>query len=331
MKNSSFKLMSAILIIFAIIILPIVVKAVDEANGIILEKSVNEKLIYVKDMENTEFKYAFSNGDDATSAMYVTATKDSNGKYVAILDDGNSYKNMFVMVGDDTSKASTVNLENAKSIKAGEVEEVEKLTKIIDVKTDESETSFENNDGTVVTTTIGKIVVTDEGKYQYQLIEVVDKNSSTKKLNKTAVELYNQLDTLKNADTMYDKLTAEITIRDNYKKLLNDAEWKDAKNEKEILEPENSVKDEKFLVLIQEVDENGDTVRTDVQFMTCNREDDSGEGKTETKEKKVEKKTKLPVTGESLAIYIALGVVVLAIIVLAIKMKKEKAQNNEDK
>ena len=331
MKNSTLKLIFIMFIILTLTIMPFAVKAADSAEAIILVKSGTEKIVYVKGMEEKEFKYAFSNNEDSASAMYVTATKDSNGKYAAILDDGNTYKNMFVMEGNDTSKASTIKLENAKSITSEEVEKIEKLTKIIGVKTDEKETNIKKDDGTIITTTKGKIVVTDEGKYQYQLIEVVDKNNSTAKLNDTAVELYNQLDALNNADTMFDKLSAEITIRDNYKKLLEDAKWEDAVNGKEILEPENSVKGEKYVVLIQEIDKDGKTIRTDVQFMTCDRADDAGEAVTETRDKKVEKKINLPVTGENLALYITFGVIILAIIILAVKMKKEKAKDNEEK
>ena len=178
-----------------------------------------------------------------------------------------------------------------------------------------------------MTTTTGKIVIKDKGDYQYQLLEVVDKNGSTKTLNETAVELYNQLSKLNNASKMYDKLIAEVKIRDDFEKLLKDAEWKDAENS-EILQPKDSQEGEKFVVLIREVD-GDDTVREDVQFMTCGRKDDEGVEVTEKETtKKVEKKTALPVTGENLALYVVFGIIILAIIILVIRMKK--AKNNEE-
>ena len=158
---------------------------------------------------------------------------------------------------------------------------------------------------------------------------MLDKNNSTKKLNETAVELYAQLSKLSDATKMYDKLLAEITIRDDLKKLLEDAKWEDAKKGKEIPQPEDSQEGEKFVVLIQEI-KDGDTVRTDVQFMTCGREDDEGVEKTEKQEKKViEKKTALPVTGENLALYIIFGIIILAIIILIIRMRKSKQNEKE--
>ena len=322
MKNSILKLTSMILIILlALSIMPTAVRAADNTEGVILEKTDGEKVIYIKDMDATEFKYAFSNDDNESSVAYVTALKDSNNEYVALLE---TYDYMFIKNGENTSK---IELDTLEKITEEEIKEVEKLTTIINVSTDESESKVSNNDGTTVTTTTGKIVIKDKGDYQYQLLEVVDKNGSTKTLNETAVELYNQLSKLNNASKMYDKLIAEVKIRDDFEKLLKDAEWKDAENS-EILQPKDSQEGEKFVVLIREVD-GDDTVREDVQFMTCGRKDDEGVEVTEKETtKKVEKKTALPVTGENLALYVVFGIIILAIIILVIRMKK--AKNNEE-
>ena len=325
MKNSILKLTSMILIILlALSIMPTAVRAADNTEGVILEKTDGEKVIYIKNMDATEFKYAFSNDDNESSVAYVTALKDSNNEYVALLEKDQTYNYMFIKNGENTSK---IELDTLEKITEEEIKEVEKLTTIINVSTDESESKVSNNDGTTVTTTTGKIVIKDKGDYQYQLLEVVDKNGSTKTLNETAVELYNQLSKLNNASKMYDKLIAEVKIRDDFEKLLKDAEWEDAENS-EILQPKDSQEGEKFVVLIREVD-GEDTVREDVQFMTCGRKDDEGVEVTEKETtKKVEKKTALPVTGENLALYVVFGIIILAIIILVIRMKK--AKNNEE-
>lgn len=327
MKKSSLIQISIMLIVVLVLaLIPTFVRATD-INGIILLKTDGEKVIYIKDMENTEYKYAFSDNNDATSATYLTATKDSNDEFVAFIEKGQTYKYMFVKNGENID---TVELSTLKSITEQEIKDVEKLTKIIGVNTEESTVKVSQDKGTTVTKTRGKIVITDEGDYQYQLIEVLDKNNSTSNLNETAVELYNQLSALENANKMYDKLLAEITIRDNYKKLLDEANWKDATN-KEILQPEDSQEGEKFVVLIRQV-ENEDPVRNDVQFMTCGRADDEGVEVTEKQEKKtVEKKTALPVTGENLALYIIFGIIILAIIVLIVRMQKSKEKGKRFK
>ena len=318
MKNSLLKLISIILItIFVIAIIPMAVMAAN-ADGVILEKTNGEKIVYIKGMDQTEFKYAFSNNEsDASSATYITATKDSNSEYVAFIEAGETYKYMFIQNGENTD---TVQLDSLKSITEKEIAEVEELTKIINVSTDESDSKITKDGDTTITTTTGKITITDKGDYQYQLIEIVDKNSSTEKINETALELYNQLETLNSDETkMYDKLLAEITVRDNYKKLLENATWTKAKD-KTIPEPKDSQNGEKFVVLIKEV-KDGKSVREDVQFMTCSRADDKG---VEELEKQVEKKKKLPITGENLALYIIFGIIILAIIVLTVRMNKAK-------
>ena len=314
MKNSILKLTSIILIILlALSIMPTAVRAADNTEGVILEKTDGEKVIYIKNMDATEYKYAFSNDDNESSVTYVTALKDSNNEYVALLEKDETYNYMFIKDGENISK---IELNTTEKITEEEIKEVEELTTIINVSTDESESKVSNNDGTTVTTTTGKIVIKDKGDYQYQLLEVVDKNGSTKSLNETAVELYNQISELNNASKMYDKLLAEVKIRDDFEKLLKDEKWEDAENN-EILQPKDSQEGEKFVVLIREVD-GDDTVREDVQFMTCGRKDDEG----------VEVKTALPVTGENLVLYVVFGIIILAIIILVIRMKK--AKNNEE-
>ena len=317
MKNSTLKLTSVILIIlFALSIMPTIVRAADEAEGIMLQKE-NESIVYVKGLEATEYKYAFSQNEDSSAPTYATAAKDSNGEYVAVMDNNETYNYMFI---DQEGTVTTLDLTKFKSITEEEIKDVEKLTKIIGITSDETTSNVSKEDDTTITTTRGKIVIKDEGTYQYEMLEILDKNGSTKNINQTAKELYDQLSELQKATKMYDKLLAEITIRDDFAKLVEDASWKDAKN-KEILQPEDSQEGEKFVVLIQEV-RDGNVVRRDVQFMTCDRADAEGVEVTEKEETKtVEKKVKLPVTGENLALYITLAVVVLAIIIVAIRMK----------
>ena len=317
MKNSILKLTCIVLItIFTVALMPIAVRAASNTDGIILEKADGSKIIYVKDMKTTEFKYAFSDSDDSTGATFLTASKDTNDEYVAFMEKDATAKYMFVQVEGNTN---TIELAKQKSISEDEIKEVEKLTKIIGVKTTEKDSAVSKNGDTTVTTVNGKIIVTDEGTYQYQIFEVVDNNSSTKTPNETAVDLYSQLSKLENANGMYNKLLAEIAIRDDYKKLIDNAEWEDAKKN-EIPQPGNSQNDEVFVVIIREV-KDGKEVRKDVQFMTTARQDDADVEKTP---KNVKKQTKLPVTGENLALYIVFGVIILAIIILIVKMRKAK-------
>ncbi len=325
MKSSTFKLISVIItIIMALVTMPTFVSATDTlADAIILQKS-GEKIVYVKDMSNVDYKYALTNEDNESGLVYMACMKDSKGENVALIEGEETYKYMFLQNESETYK---IELDSIKVITEDEIKDIEKLTQKIAVESSQSDSNISKEDGTTVTTTTGKIVIKDEGTYQYQMLEIVDKNNSTDKLDETAVELYSQLSKLSEATKMYDKLLAEVTIRDDYNKLLEDAKWEDAKN-KEIPQPKDSQEGEKYVVLIQEV-KDGKTVRTDVQFMTCAREDDSGVEETNTTQTKtIEKKTKLPVTGENLVLYIIFGVVILAIIILAVRIKKD--EKNEE-
>ena len=317
MKKSILKLTCIILItIFTVALMPIAVRAASDMDGVILEKADGSKIIYVKDMKNTEFKYAFSDSEDSSGATFLTASKDTNDEYVATMEKNEKAKYMFVQIEENTS---IIELAKQKNINENEIKEIEKLTKIIGVETTGTDSVVSKDGDKTITTINGKIVITDEGTYQYQIFEVVDKNSSTKTPNETAVHLYNQLSKLENADGMYNKLLAEITIRDDYKKLIDNAKWEDAKKN-EIPQPKDSQIDEVFVVIIREV-KDGKEVRKDVQFMTTARQDAEGVEKTS---KEVTKKTKLPVTGENLALYIVFGVIILAIIILIVKMRKTK-------
>ena len=105
MKNSILKLTCIVLItIFTVALMPVAVRAASNTDGIILEKADGSKIIYVKDMKTTEFKYAFSNSDDSTGATFLTAAKDTNDEYVAFMEKETSAKYMFVQVEGNTNK-----------------------------------------------------------------------------------------------------------------------------------------------------------------------------------------------------------------------------------
>lgn len=331
MKNSILKALCLNLLIVTTLIMLIPSFACateDTTSAIILEKTGGKKLIYIQNMEATDFKYAFSDDSKATDLTYTTCQKDSNGENVAVLEAGETYKYMFLATESGTE---VIEIDSMKKITDEEIEQIGKLTTIINVDTTESESVVsKSEDGTTVTKTRGKIVITDEGTYQYQIIEILDKNNSTKTLNETAVGLYENLTNLANATKMYDKLSVEIEIRDAYNTLISEATWEDV-TDSTILEPEDAQEGEKYIVLIQEV-KDGKSVRDDIKFMTCDRADDEDVEYTNTEVVKVvEKKSKLPVTGENIAIYIALTVVIIAIIAVAVRMKYLKGKENDQK
>ena len=118
-----------------------------------------------------------------------------------------------------------------------------------------------------------------------------------------------------------------MKIRDDFNLLIQNAKWNKVENG-EIMQPEDSQQAEKFVVLIEKT--IGREKIYDVQFMTCERQDAEGVENTNTVQTKtVEKKTMLPITGENVILYIALGLILIAIIAVLVRMKQLKGKNNE--
>lgn len=330
MKNLKFKVMGIIIMLTVIIsVMPSFVRAAQtDLEAVILEKTSGDKIIYIKDMNSIDFKYAFSDNENEENPEYKSCLQESNGENVALLENGKTYKYMFIAV---EGKNSVVDLSTLKKITEEEINKIESLTKRIPVDTTGSVSfSSKKEDGTAVTTTQGKITIKDEKDflYKYQLIEILDKNNTITIPNTTAVELYEQLTNFEKATKMYDKMLIQITIRDDYQSLIENAKWEEAKN-MEIMQPRDSQKGEKYIVIIQKIS-NENVVNEDVQFMTCDREDDEDVEYTNTVvTKTIEKKIALPVTGEAIALYIALGVILFAIVGVGIRMKYVKGKIND--
>lgn len=317
-----------IMLLSFLIVMPIVSKADDESLSVVkFVKQDNSNLIYINGMEKTNFSFSFTNDENATDLAYTTNLKDEDGNNLALMQ-GN-FKYMFILK-ENQQTPQIVDIQNAQSITQQDVDQLNKLTKNINVEVAEDDAQVSNENGTKVTNSREKIIIKDSGKYQYQLLKVASQNGDI--TCKDAVELYNQIhNVLPNATTMYDKLMSQIAIRDGYKKLTEDATWEDIKSN-EIYEPSDTQDGDVFIALIKKLNSQDQQDAYDLQIMTCTRKDAEGVDKTNTAvEKQVEKRTALPVTGENLALYIILAIVIVAIIVILIRMKYVKGKNDEIK
>lgn len=312
---------------------------IESEKAIILQKNDGNKIVYISGKESNEFIYALSNNDSEEDLEFQSYVKDSNGKNVIYIEKDENFKNIFIKEGEKVSK---FDINNVETITEEDILNVESLTKKINIDCEQQKTSNETKeDGTIVDKTQGKIVINDDGEYKYDIFEIVDNNSSCKELEQNAVNLYAELNKNSTYNNTYDKLVSELAIKNYYTLLVKNANWKSAEN-REIIEDENAQNDEKFLVLVGKL-ENGKITKTDIQIMNCTREDKAGKdyasyGETKQIENKAEepveneeeqvKKFALPVTGENIAIYVALGIVVIAIIVVIIRVKKLGTKEN---
>ena len=156
--------------------------------------------------------------------------------------------------------------------------------------------------------------------YSYVLTKLDDKTTDANKLFELA-------DTLKNSiDDTYTNLSLSKQFYDLYVKLMpSNSEWTAVENS-EILQPENTVEGDKYIVYIKETKGNDETV--DAKFLTCVYKEDAGVDK---EEKTITETVKLPVTFDSGAIlFTVLGIIIIALAIFVfIRIKSNKKDENK--
>ena len=111
---------------------------------------------------------------------------------------------------------------------------------------------------------------------------------------------------------------------ENYSKLVEEAEWQEVEN-MIINQPEESVKGDKYVLLLRKVDGNEETI--DAQFLTAY---DDYEPNVITEQVVKEETAKLPITSDSIVLFVVLGIVVIALVVIFIRIKVlSKKENNK--
>ena len=95
-----------------------------------------------------------------------------------------------------------------------------------------------------------------------------------------------------------------------------------------VMQPNDAQKGEQYVVYLKKLDEDGNET-IDVKLMTSYREDEEEKipGKTETRV--VKETAKLPITGDSIILFVVLAAIVIIAIIVFIRMKK--LQNKENK
>ena len=190
-------------------------------------------------------------------------------------------------------------------------------TKRIKTHIETTEPKTEIVDGVETTVTTGKLVLDNkENKYSYELIKVAN--------NADAEELFNLVEKLQKNEKLgtYENLTFASKFYDLYNKLMpKTSDWTQV-DDSEILQPENTLEGEKYIVYLK--DEQG---VVDVQFLTSVYKVEEGvKEETET----ITETVKLPVTFDSGSIlFIILAVIVLALVIVTIV--RVKANKKDEK
>ena len=333
MKKSTIKLVAfGMLVLMLLSIFTVPVKA-ETYEKVVLKKANKEFLIYYKDICNDEFEFAFSlDKSQPTDDLFTRSAKDQADEgaldvaYVdeTLYDTYFTTNKAYIWIRDNNDQmvvsADLVDLTDA--LNDGMIELVNNTTKRIDVDTTQTHEIHEMVDGVDTTVTTGKVVVDEKGgaKYSYTLTRLTDTTTKANKLFDLAEALKEDI-----SDT-YTNLSLSKQFYDLYMDLMpTDSEWTEVENS-EILQPDNTVEGDKYIVYLKE--ETADSTTVDAKFLTCVYKADEG---VEQKEETITETVKLPVTFDSGTIlFIILGIIVLALVIFAIiRVKANKKDENK--
>ena len=296
-------------------------------NVQMIKKSEKEYIIYVSNLIGSEFEFSFANKKDESKENLVFTNsaldQEDNGNNIAYIDetiynnyfDGKKETYLWVKQGTEYKvEAEKINLKDA--LTEEDIQELNNATKKIPVKFGELNLPAETVDGVKITRRMGTINIEDnsETEYSYKMLKSTEESKVEELIN-----LANEMNKLDEKNT-YDKLSIYGQFKSLYEELKPSDGWNVAENNV-IKQPQESKKGEQYLAWIK----NEQT--TDVQIMTCN--DDYT---PEYENKKIINKviTKLPITGESLALYITAAILIVLIVTVAIlKVKNNKSNKNE--
>ncbi len=330
MKKLTDKVVAIILItIFSLLIISTNTFAETKEKEVQIVRAKNgDYIIYVKDLIASDgFKFAISDeeGLESTniSLNYINSVTDGEGNQVALIEaDTVAEKTKTNMYINDTE----TKLDFTTAIETSDIKQVEETTNRIKttLKTD-IEQRNEVVDGIKYTETVGGLEISDEdkadSKYEYLSVRLPAEKYSD--LQKLAEELDKENGSYEKKD-MYSKIEFAKQFNNLYKELVNTASWQPVENFV-IKQPSDAQKNERYVVLLKKTSKDGEIIN-DAKFLLSYRTDNQERipGRVETKV--VKETAKLPVTGDSMVLFIALAAIVLALVVVFIKMKKVKNQ-----
>lgn len=331
MKKFKAKLTGAIVLFIIIMLVPMIVLAVTNDKVQIIsntdEQGNTEYIVYIQELMQTNFASAVSNSASTPEQdLTFVTSQDGERNYVAQIDatDVTGESTYLYVKYDGQESTEVIELDLSNALDKTEMEYVENTTKRIGTKTvrDLVDINEEEIDGVRTTTTVGglQITDTDNASYEYELTKVVE-GTSYSRLVELAEELnsenYDQKD-------MYSKIQLTSEFYTLYNQLVNEATWTDVTNN-EIRQPNDAEAGDEYVVLIRKTAEDG-TVTTDAKLMESAFQDEGGE---DSQTRRVQETAKLPITGDSIVLFVALAVVVIALIIVFARMKK--LNKKEDK
>lgn len=331
-----------VLILFLTIMILILLQGFSFAkseNVQMIKKNENEYIIYISDMLNQEFEFAFSNSEEDDNLIFEEKSgldKLENGNSIAYID-ADIYDNYFkekeetflwVKQGDEYKiEAQKIKLSDA--LTEEDIEAINNATKKfyngeekVEFEVSQKELpQEETEDGVTITRKIGILKILNGGnaKYSYNMVKAVD-SSNEKRL----IELATKINSLKETDDIYKKLSVYSEFKKLYNELQPEADsegiWTEVKDST-IEQLTDSKTGEQYLVWLKQKTENESII--DVQIMTCKNE---MEPVYETQQKVIKETSKMPITGDNITLFVIAGALIILIaIVIILKLRNKKA------
>lgn len=311
MKRLTYKIIVVTMIM--LMLLPMMgTKILANANEEVLsiKKDETTYFLYIKEVLNSEFEFAFSKENNGTNLDYISSIDDNQGNNIAYVDETlkSTYFNQnitYLWVKENSQiilNGVQVNLGTSKTEE--QLQSIKNITNKITVNSDADEDKIKINGDT-------------SKKYYYEMYAVASSEDYQRLL-----ELVEEVSKYTDDTNTYTKIETYGELYDLYNKLLTDvsnSKWIEATN-LEIDKPYDAKENQKYILWLK--DENG---QIDFQVLTAYKKEVTN---TEEKNVTVEVKSKLPVTyDETIALCVVLAVIIIAIIVMLLVRRKISSTN----
>lgn len=326
-KSLITKIIITILLTVAIIAIGGTVLAANQ-DYTVLQKSGTEYVVYLKSALDKDFEFAYSNENlsDDSGLDYIKCAKDQkDGLKIAYVDDtlyANFFKDkeatyVWAKEGENYI-AKGIKLDLTDNVTEDIVSFVTKTTSRISVKTDGENVVTEEKDGIKFTTSTGKIDITEKAGATYSYV-IKNYEGDYAKLMDLADKINNS--SSENTVTKLDNSKEFYDLYQKLEKALTESDWTKVENN-EIAQPKEAKDGDQYIVFIKE--ETADGEITDVQFMTSSVKTDK---QFVTEEQVIKTTANLPITYDSIVLFVVLAVAVVLFAVLFILRKKSKKEN----
>ena len=288
--------------------------------------TVDNIVVYVEGLENEAFDYALA-GENATEGdkTWIKSVSDNSSteaNQVAVIAAGDlTEDNNYLYIRENDGTERNVQLNISKINTKNDMYLVETTTKrVLTEEAKDLDSRVETVDGITYTYTVGGLKITDDQNAEYSYVMVKLPAEGYSQLQELADELNSNYE----SKTMYSKIEFANEFYNQYNTLIenadNDNSWQAVEN-MQILQPEDYGQQEHYVVLLKKVSEDG-TTTYDAKFMRTYYEGIEEVEPARLEQVSHQETSKLPITGDSIVIFVVLAALVIIAIVVFIRMKK---------